>query len=115
MIGLILRSRTACAGILAAAVLGGFFTWHRIDSAARVRVALAGHVARSELVSVRAELEEVRRRHAVAETARQRLLSDVEQANADAQAALEELDHYVSTVAETCVVRPGLAERLRER
>lgn len=115
MIGLILQSRTACSFLAVAAVLGGIFVWHRIDRTSAVHTALAQYVARAELTAARVQLEEARRRKTVSDSARRHLQSQIEKANAQAEAAAEELEHYVSAVEDTCVVRPDLVERLRDR
>jgi len=115
MIGLMLQSRTARSFLAAAAVLAGIFLWHKADSTSRVRRALAEYVANAELTAARVQLEELRRRQAVSDGARRRLQSEIETANAQATAAVEELEHYVSAVENNCVVGAELFERLRER
>lgn len=115
MMGLLLRSRTACSLLSLAAVLGGFFAWQKLDKSSAVRRAVAEYVAHAELTAIRVELREFKRRQEVAVSAKQQLQSEIEKANAIAEAAVEELEHYVSTVEDTCVVHPDLAERLRDR
>lgn len=115
MISLLLRSRTACALVTAAALLGGFFVWHTLDRSSAVRRAVSEFVAETELTVIRAQLTELQRRQAIADHAKRRLQSEIEEANALAEAAVEELEHYVSTVEDTCVVRSDLLERLRDR
>ncbi|POF29588.1 hypothetical protein [Roseibium marinum] len=113
--GALLRSRAACSVLAVAAVLGGFFVWHKVDRSGAVRRAVVEYVAKVELASSRAELEELKRRHAVAAGAAMRLQTEIEKAFAEAEAAEQELEHYVSTVEDSCVVEPGLVERLRNR
>jgi VIT1/CCC1 family predicted Fe2+/Mn2+ transporter len=115
MIGLILQSRTARSLLAAAAVLAGVLVWHQANTASRVRKALAEYVASAELTAARVQMEELRRRQSVSDKARRRLQSEIEEANAQATAAVEELEHYVSAVEENCVVRPELVERMRQR
>ena len=115
MIALLLKSRAACSLFSLVAVIGGLFVWHQVDKTSAVRRALANYVAHSELQALRVHLNEANRRHAVAQTARKQLEAEIEQATAQAEAAAEELEHYVSTVEDNCVVDPGLRERLRNR
>ncbi|MBO6511817.1 MAG: hypothetical protein JJ979_25600 [Roseibium sp.] len=115
MIGVILRSRTACSIFAVAAVLGGFFVWHKVDKSSAVRQAVAGYVADVELKTARVQLEELKRRKVVTDQANRRFQSEINQANAEAEAAAQELERYVSTVEASCVVQPGLIERLRNR
>lgn len=98
-----------------AGVLWGLFLWHAADKADAVRASRDGMVARAELTAARVELAELRRRQAVADIASQRLQIEIETANAEADAAAEELEHYVSTVDDACVVQPDLFERLYRR
>ncbi|MEM5581805.1 MULTISPECIES: hypothetical protein [unclassified Roseibium] len=115
MIGLILQSRTACALLAVTAVLGSFFLWHTIDRTSAVRRAVAEYVAKNELMAARAQLVETKRRKSVSDRAREHLQTEIDKATAQADAAIEELEHYVSAVEDTCVVHPGLVERLRDR
>ncbi|GAB4576667.1 MAG: hypothetical protein Tsb0019_01270 [Roseibium sp.] len=115
MIGLILQSRAARSFVAAAAILAGVLLWHHADRASRVRKALAEYIASTELAAARVQMEELRRRQSVSDTARRRLQSEIETANAQARAAAEELEHYVSAVEKNCVVRPELVERMRQR
>jgi len=104
----ILRNLLAIAGFLC-----GLFLWHAADKARAVRFSKEGMVARAELTAARTQLEELRRRQAVTELARQRLQIEIEKANAEAEAVAEELEHYVSTIDDGCVVQPDLFERLQ--
>jgi hypothetical protein len=115
MIGLILQSRTACSLLAVTAVLGGLFVWHVLDRSSAMRRAVAEYVARAELTSLRVELDELKRRKSVSDGAKRQLQTEIEMAHAQAEAAVEELEHYVSTVEDTCVVRADVAERLRDR
>lgn len=115
MMALILRSRTVCSLLVLTAVLGGLFVWHTFDRSSAVRRAVAEYVARSELTAIRVQLNELKRRKAVSDGASRQLKSEIDMANALAEAAVEELEHYVSTVETSCVVRPDLVERLRDR
>lgn len=110
-----LKSRAACSALAVAAVLGGFFIWHKVDKSSAVRRAVAEYVADAELTAARVQLEELKRRKVVTDRANRRFLSLIEQANAEAEAATQELEHYVSTVEDSCVVQPGLVDRLRNR
>ncbi len=111
----ILQSRAACSALAIAAVLGGIFIWHKVDKSSAVRRAVAEYVAETELTAARVQLAELQRRKAVADGARHRLQTEIEKANAEAQAVAEDLEHYVSTVEDGCTLQPGLFERLRNR
>lgn len=115
MIGLVLRSRAACSLLVLAAVLGGFFVWHKVDRTSAVHRAVAEYVARSELTAIRVELDELKRRKVVSDSAKRELQTEIEMANALAEAAVEELEQYVSTVETNCVVDADLVKRLRDR
>ncbi|WP_346908562.1 hypothetical protein [uncultured Roseibium sp.] len=106
-----LTSRTGLV-ILIATVL---FSWHEVDKTSAVRRAVAGYVADVELAAKNAELAELKRRSAVFASANKNLLDQVARANADADAANQELEHYVSTVADDCAVDGALLERLRNQ
>jgi F0F1-type ATP synthase membrane subunit b/b' len=110
-----LQSRTACAALAIAAVLGGFFVWHKVDKSSEVRRAVVEYVADAELTAARVQLEELKRRKVVTERANRRFLSLIDQANAEAEAAAQELEHYVSTVGDGCILQPYLFERLRNQ
>ncbi|MDN3720105.1 hypothetical protein QW131_15210 [Roseibium salinum] len=92
-----------------------FFVWHKVDKSSAVRRAREGYVTQAELTSTRAQLEELRRRQAVADAARGYFNSEVQKAQAEAKAAEQELERYVSTVEDSCVVRSGLIDRLHNR
>ncbi|WP_298963824.1 hypothetical protein [uncultured Roseibium sp.] len=115
LVAWILQSRTACSALAIAAVLGGIFIWHLVDKSSAVRKAVVEYVADVELTEARARLAELKRRKVVTDRANRRFLSLIEQANAEAEAASQELEHYVSTVEDSCIVQPGLFERLRNR
>jgi septal ring factor EnvC (AmiA/AmiB activator) len=115
MISLLLRSRTSCALLALAAVLSGFLVWHTIDRSSAVRRAVTEYVANAELTAIRMELSELKRRNMVSDTAKRQLQTEIDKANAQAEAAVEELEHYVSAVEDNCVVHPDLVERLRDR
>jgi len=115
MMALVLRSRAVRSLLLLAAALGGFFVWHALDKSTAVHRAVVEYVAQSELTSLRVELNELKRRKDVSDHAKRQLLSEIEKANAEAEAAVEELEQYVSTVETTCVVHPDLVKRLRDR
>ncbi|ERP93616.1 hypothetical protein Q669_01870 [Labrenzia sp. C1B10] len=115
VIAWILQSRTACAALAIAAVLGGFFVWHKVDKSSAVRQAVVEYVADAELTAARVQLEELKRRKVVTERANRRFLSLIDQANAEAEAAAKELEHYVSTVGDGCTLQPDLFERLRNQ
>jgi len=101
--------------LVVAGALFGLFLWHAADKARAVRTSREGMVARAELTAARTQLEELRRRQAVTDVARERLQIQIEEANAEAEAVAEELKHYVSTLDDGCVVRPDLFERLHGR
>ncbi|GAB2183742.1 hypothetical protein LAB1_10510 [Roseibium sp. LAB1] len=111
----ILQSRTVCAALAIAAVLGGFFVWHTVDKSSALRRAVVEYVADAELTAAQVQLEELKRRKVVTERANRRFLSLIDQANAEADATAQELEHYVSTVEDGCTVQPDLLERLRNR
>lgn len=111
----ILQSRAACSALAIAAVLGGLFFWHQVDKSSAVRKAIVEYVAEAELTAARVQLEELKRRKVVTDRANRRFLSLIEKANVEAEAASQELEHYVSTVEDSCVVQPDLIERLRNR
>lgn len=111
LLGRLLTSRAAIP-VLIATVL---FSWHEVDKTSAVRRAVAGYVADVELAAKNAELAELKRRSAVFASANKSLLDQVARANADADAANQELEHYVSTVADDCAVDGALLERLRNR
>jgi len=100
---------------VAAAVLGALFVWHKIDKARAVSAAVQDKVDQFELTSLQVQLEEMKRRKAVADSANRDLQTRIEQADADAEAAAEELADYVSTVSDSCVVDADLFERLHNR
>ena len=111
----ILQSRTARTVLTIAAVLGGLFIWHKVDKTSAVRRAVVEYVAKVELTAARVQLEELKRRQDVTDGARRFLQTEIEKANAEAEAAAQELEHYVSTVEDSCIVQPGLIDRLRNR
>ncbi|WP_417681653.1 hypothetical protein [Roseibium sp.] len=118
MAGVILRilwhflsSRAGVVVLIATAL----FSWHTVDKTSAVRRAVADYVADVELSAKNAELAELKRRSAVFASANKILLDQVAQANADAEAAYQELEHYVSTVADDCAVDGALLGRLRHR
>jgi len=115
LVGLVLQSRTACSAIAIAAVLGGFFVWHQVDKSSAVRKAVSEFVADAELTAARVQLEELKRRQAITDGARRRLQSEIDRANAQAEAAAQELEHYVSTVGDGCTLQPDLFERLHNQ
>ncbi|WP_299817487.1 hypothetical protein [uncultured Roseibium sp.] len=115
MLGAVLRNRTLKTLMILAAVSGGFFVWHKIDRANAVKAAREGYVRHVELVAAQKQLELLEHRQAIADTARRHLHTEIEKALAEAEAAEQELEHYVSTVEDNCVVKPDLAERLRNR
>jgi hypothetical protein len=115
VLGFILRSRVACSVIAIAAVLGGLFVWHWVDKSSAVRRAVVEYVAKAELTSARVQLEELKRRKVVSDQANRRIQSEIEQATAEAEAVAQELEHYVSTVEDSCVLQPDLIDRLRNR
>ncbi|WP_133192654.1 hypothetical protein [Labrenzia sp. 011] len=80
-----------------------------------MKAAREGYVKQVELIAAQKQLKELERRQVVADAARRHLQTEIEKANAEAEAAEQELEHYVSTVEDSCVVEPGLAERLRNR
>lgn len=107
----LLTSRAGIVIMIAAAL----FTWHKLDKSSAVRRAVTSYVADVELAAKNAELAELKRRSAVFASANRNLLDQVARANADADAANQELEHYVSTVADDCAVDGTLLERLRNR
>lgn len=111
----ILQSRAACSALAIAAVLGGLFIWYQVDKSSAVRKAIVAYVAEAELTAARVQLEELKRRKVVTDRANRRFLSLIEQANVEVEAASQELEHYVSTVEDSCVVQPDIIERLRNR
>ncbi|KZM47441.1 hypothetical protein [Labrenzia sp. OB1] len=113
--GGVLQSRALRMLIILAAVSGGFFVWHKADRSNAVRAAREGYVRQIELIAAQKQLEVLAHRQAIADTARRQLHTEIEKALAEAEAAEQELEHYVSTVEDNCVVKPGLAERLRNR
>jgi len=115
MIAMLLKSRAVCSVLSVAAVSGGLFVWHTLDKSSAVRRAVAEHVAAIELSALRVQLNELNRRQAVADMAKKRLKVEIEKATARAEAASEELEHYVSTVEDTCIVDPDLHGRLHNR
>lgn len=118
MAGLILRLLwrflTSRAGVVALIAMA-LFSWHKADKTSAVRRAVAGYVADVELSAKNAELAELKRRSAVFASANNILLDQVARANADAEAVNQELEHYVSTVADDCAVDGALLKRLRHR
>lgn len=115
LLGAVLQSRVACSILAVLAFLGGLYAWHTFDKSSAVRKAVIDYVAQAELTSARVQLEEQRRRRAVADKANRHLQTEIDQANADAAAAAEELEHYVSQVDDSCIVQPDLSDRLRAR
>lgn len=113
--GAVLQNRTLKMLIILAAVSGGFFVWHKIDRSNAVRAAREGYVRQVELIAAQKRLALLERRQVIADTARRHLHTEIEKALAEAEAAEQELEHYVSTVEDNCVVKPDLAERLRNR
>ncbi len=98
--------------VLIATVL---FSWHKVDKTSAVRRAVAGYVADVELAAKNAELAEIKRRSTVFASANKTLLDQIARANAVADAANQELEHYVSTVSDDCAVDADLSKRLRNR
>lgn len=111
----ILKSRAAFSALAIAAVLGGFFIWHKVDKSSAVRQAVTGYVADVELTAARVQIEELKRRKVVTDQANRRFQTEINKANAEAEAATQELEHYVSTVEASCVVQPSFVDRLRNR
>ncbi|WP_428687391.1 hypothetical protein [Roseibium sp.] len=106
------------AGVILAALCAvslAVFVWHKVDKSSAVRHAVAEYVADVELRAVRARLDELRRRKAVSDGANHNLQIEVNKVNAEAEASAQELERYVSTVEDGCVVQPGLLDRLRSR
>ena len=60
VIAWILQSRAACAALAIAAVLGGFFVWHKVDKSSAVRRAVVEYVADAELTAARVQLDELK-------------------------------------------------------
>lgn len=112
--GLFWRIVTSRAGILVMAGLT-LFTWHKLDRGSAVRQAVSGYVARVELETLRSERDELRRRQAAVRLANRDLHSKVRDAEAEADAAAQELEHYESTFDDTCRVDDALVERLHNR
>jgi len=115
LLDLLMKSRVAVFVLAAVIVLGGLFTWHKADKIQAVRQAREGYVTRAELASTRAELEELRRRKFVADRARRHLNLEIAKARVQSEAAEQELEHYVSTIEDSCVVQPDILDRLRNR
>ncbi|MBO6858492.1 hypothetical protein [Roseibium sp.] len=101
--------------IIVAAILGGLFVWHKVDKSSAVRRAVVEYVADVELTTSRVQLEELKRRQALTSKANRHLQNEIEKANADAEAATQELEHYVSTVDDNCTLLPPVIDRLRNR
>jgi hypothetical protein len=112
--GLFWRIVTSRAGILVMAGLA-VFTWHKLDRGSAVRQAVSGNVAKVELEALRAERDELRRRQAANRLANRDLQSKILDAEAEADAAARELEHYESTFDDTCRVDNPLIERLHNR
>jgi hypothetical protein len=108
------RVATSRAGILVIAGLG-LFAWHKLDKGSAVRQAVTGYVAKVELETLRAERDELRRRRAAVRLANQDLQSKIRAAEAEADAAAWELEHYETTVDDNCRVDGAVLERLRNR
>lgn len=112
--GLIWRLATSRIGIVALAALA-LFTWHKLDKGSAVRRAVSGYVAKMELETLRAELDELRRRRAAVRLANRDLQTKIQEAEAEADAAIQELEHYETTVHESCLVDGAHLKRLRNR
>lgn len=113
MMALLLKSRAASSLLTVIAIFGGLFVWHLADKTSAVRKAVAEYVAQAELQALRASLSEVSRRQAVTDFANKSLEIEMEQAKEQAKKATRELEHYVSTVEDNCIVDPALRKRLR--
>lgn len=113
MIAILLRNRFAFSLLSVTAVFGGLFVWHLTDKTSAVRKAVAEYVAQAELQALRASLSEIRRRQVVTDNANKSLEFEMEQAKEQAKKATRELEHYVSTVEDNCIVDPALRKRLR--
>lgn len=111
----IIASRVGILVVAFGAAAIALLLWHHFDKSSAVRKAVNEFVAHAELVSLRVEKEELRRRRAVTDRANRRFSAEIQQAYADAEAAAEELADYVSTVADSCVVDADLLKRLRNR
>jgi hypothetical protein len=92
-----------------------FFVWHKVNKSSAVRRAVFEYVADAELTAARVQLEELKRRKVATDRVNRRLLSLINQANSEAEAAAQELEHYISTVGDGCTVQPDLFDRLRNR
>jgi chromosome segregation ATPase len=112
--GLVWRIVTSRAGIVVLIGLA-LFTWHTFDKGSAVRRAVSGYVAKVELETLRAELDELRRRRAAVRLANQDLQTKVQEAEAEADAAVQELERYETTVHESCLVDGSHLKRLRNR
>jgi len=108
------RFVTSRAGIVVIIVLA-LFAWHKVDKNSAVRRAVTGYVADVEFSARTAELDELKRRSALFAIANRKLADEAARAAAEADAANQELEHYVSTVADDCAVDAGLLGRLRNR
>ncbi|WP_299812457.1 hypothetical protein [uncultured Roseibium sp.] len=115
LLGTIFQSRAACSVLAVAAAIGGLFVWHTVDKSSAVRRAVAEYVADMELTAAKAQLDELQRRETVADQARHRLQSEIDLAQAEALAATQELETYVSSVGDGCTVQSDLLDRLRNR
>lgn len=112
--GLLWRVATSRIGILALVAMG-IFAWHKLDRWSAVRQAVSGYVAQVELESLRAERDELRRRQAAVRLANRDLQSKIRDAEAQADAAAQELEHYETTFDDDCRVDDPLVKRLHNR
>ena len=96
-------------------VAGALFVWHKVDKGSAVRKAVNQYVARVELKTAQAQIDEANRRREVAETANARLQERVQVAIGEAARVAQEIERYEAEndIPISCRVEPNLFERLR--
>lgn len=107
----ILSSRLGLAAVLCVALFG----WHFVDKSGAIKAARDGYVLQLELAEAEAELEEMRRRAAVASDASRVLQEKVQAAEGEALRFAAELEAFENgtEVNPDGVVDSDLLRRLR--
>ena len=115
IVGLIFKTRAGTTAAALALAAGGLWVWHTLDKSSAVRTAVIEYVARTELETARAAVEEANRRAEIAEQATAALEERAATAERDAELFQQEIRAYEreNEINPDGLVDPGIFERLR--